>query len=302
MNSVAPRRALLTACADRYRSPLEVTASAWLKPIVDGAPRPLKRISAGSARYGYFLVGGSHRVVAVEAAGGLDLPIGITVPPLIVSDLNTSAKLFIGDGRVDYDGCRLRIRRFRDDRPVIPSLAASLAFAAREMRRILDGHERPHASGIVERRVDVFARSLRRWPRADLCVAVESMVGLGTGSTPSGDDVIAGATATLCAMGRGRGAIAKWSRDVHRELCGALDGKTESTTPLSAELLACAEHGHMLPRLASCIVLAMRGSCIRRAMDEMLRVGHDSGYYLATGAAAALRAAASLPRRENQDA
>src|SRR5699024_9579075 len=67
--------------------------------------------------------------------------------------------------------------------------------------------------------------------------AVRALVGLGTGSTPGGDDVLCGTMAGLRATGR----------DVLADqiAIASLDGVDDRTPALSADLLRLAAHGHV---------------------------------------------------------
>lgn len=280
----------------------DVSASAWLKPILEGAPARLTRIAGQSGRYGYYLLEPTRRVVAIEAPGGLDLPIGITAPTYEVARVNQSSTVIIGGGRLEYDNGALRCLKYRADRPELTATEMQLASAAQILDVEIARWGPPDVPVTVLHRIDALACAIARSPVAELSAALERVIGLGPGSTPAGDDAVCGAVATMAALGRGRGPIAAWSRCVVDEISHALVGMLPSTTPLSAELLECAMRGFMLPRLADCIVLALQGRCIRRAMDDLRRVGHDSGYFLATGAAISLRVAATIQRSEKRDA
>ena len=280
----------------------EATASAWLKPILDGAPAPLTRLWGEAGRCGYYRLEHTRRIVAVEAPGGLELPIGITVPAGVVERLGRSSWVVIGAGRLAYDGGALRCVRYRAARPVFSGSPACLASAGRALEGALARGARPEVPERVWQRVDALASAIEGWPGADLANAMAGTIGLGPGSTPAGDDVICGAAATLAALGRGHDPVAGWSRGVARALSGALSERLCATTPLSAELLSCGASGYMLPRLANCIERALAGEDVLDAVDALRQVGHDSGYFLATGAAVALCAAANRTTEDHPDA
>ena len=111
-------------------------------------------------------------------------------------------------------------------------------------------------------------------------------MGLGPGLTPAGDDVLAGALATLPAFGAQRLAEA---------LARQVRFRMPATTVLSAALLDRACAGEAVPELTG-LLRACAGSGAPRVADAVAalgRVGHTSGTALGHGALAALRAAAS---------
>jgi Protein of unknown function (DUF2877) len=112
--------------------------------------------------------------------------------------------------------------------------------------------------------------------------SARSMVGLGTGLTPSGDDALCGVLLALRAAGSGRlGSV--------RDAVAAHVGRT---TSLSASLLRTATEGYAVPcvvRLAS----ALAGGDLpgaETALPEVLAIGHSSGSDLVAGLCGALDA------------
>jgi len=109
--------------------------------------------------------------------------------------------------------------------------------------------------------------------------AIDSLVGLGRGLTPGGDDVIAGLLIGLHAVGRRQLA--------HRLGEQALQNRT---TTLSSDLLRLARDGHAgLEALAVLAALHRPDVPIAGAVDRLLSIGHTSGADLATGMAIGLR-------------
>ena len=134
-----------------------------------------------------------------------------------------------------------------------------------------------------------------------LLAAVRQLVGRGLGLTPGGDDVIAGALCGLHATGatgRARALAA-----------AALDGVTERTTLLSADLLRLAADGDACLEVLGVLraarqagdVLRPNQSALVGALDRLLAVGHSSGADLATGLAVGLRAGARVGTRERTE-
>jgi hypothetical protein len=128
-----------------------------------------------------------------------------------------------------------------------------------------------------------------------LVIAAGGLIGMGPGSTPAGDDVLAAAVATLTATSpepkeAGRIETILFSL---REAIATCPGRT---TPLSAALLAAAAHGHMIPRLARCLERLMRNEPAGAALRALCGIGHSSGYCLAVGAGLGLSAVAGAPQ------
>ncbi len=283
---------------DPFPRALASAAGAWLEPLAAAPPVSLRRVSGKGDRYAYYLLPAGRRVVAIESPGGYELPNAVTAPSAVVLRLNRSSRVTFGGGRVVFDGGVLHLRHFRRNRPVIDVAPGMARTAGQALARALQATRGAGVEPVLGRAVSRFAQALRRWPSADPVSCLDQLIGLGAGSTPAGDDAVAGAIATLNALARGRGAAGGRCARLANELCRALPARIDDTTPLSATLLECAAHGDMLPRLWRCIDEAVAGHRPARAFDELRRVGHDSGHFLAMGAAAAL-CAATPPRLEN---
>ncbi|GJL80897.1 MAG: hypothetical protein DHS20C01_05310 [marine bacterium B5-7] len=277
----------------------EIMASRWLESLVRGTPQPLMLKSNTTEQYGYFVVGSSQRIVAIAEHGGLDLPIGMAASTTIVRRVIQASRVTLGDNRLTFDGYQISIAKYRDDRPIFSISPKQAAVAALVMEDALNVAGHPFEPAVVNREVEVFGRALRGVSDVSVADAAGRLIGLGSGSTPSGDDVVSGAAATLAACTRANDPISVWARSVLAEICRTTVEAAKATTPLSAELLACAVQGYMLPRLIHCIRCAVNNKHIDEAMSELRLVGHSSGYFLASGAALALRAAATITNQEN---
>ena len=113
-----------------------------------------------------------------------------------------------------------------------------------------------------------------------------SLVGAGSGLTPSGDDLLAGFLVGALSFG----VPAERLRDA------VLAHPPDATTDLSSALLGHAARGESTPEV-SAFVLALSGvhSGGERALGDLLRVGHTSGIALATGVHAAAVASMGGP-------
>jgi hypothetical protein len=108
--------------------------------------------------------------------------------------------------------------------------------------------------------------------------APERLIGLGSGLTPLGDDVLAGWAAASYALGAPV----------------TLPDARPRTTLLSATLLDCAQRGEVLPEFRA-LVVALHGGDhddIGDAAAELVAVGHTSGAGLLLGACLRWEAAA----------
>jgi hypothetical protein len=97
--------------------------------------------------------------------------------------------------------------------------------------------------------------------------APESVVGLGPGLTPSGDDVLAGYLLACRAFGAPVPSLPDLGR----------------TTALSGALLRYAERGVCIPQLAAVLAALGGDSPVEDALDALLAVGATSGAALAAG-------------------
>ena len=246
-------------------------------------PRLLQRMGGRFGGYGYFSVAGSRRVFALEAPGGLDLPIGITVPGRVVTDALQSRRAFVGDGQLVTRRGSIRVTASRDDRLHLEITREQAEIAAQAMMYELDAVGCSDEPQLVHDAVAAFGEALSGKTPIRLESAARALVGLGLGSTPAGDDVIAAAAATLSAMARSEGDLSTECRHMVGTVRSAIRRSCIRTTPLSAELMSCAVDGHALRRLRRYVTLAVSGGDIGDATSERCATGHTSGYFLATG-------------------
>jgi hypothetical protein len=174
----------------------------------------------------------SRRAVAV--------PCGVRT---ILDELDPCApEAVVGDGRIVLSGLEVSVTRFVDASvpsvEAVPTLELSTDELPLEALELLAGGD----------------------PRA-----VALLLGLGSGLTPLGDDVLCGWLAARVALGLPIEPVASEVRELaHR------------TSLFSATLLACAARGEVVPQFAD----LLRG-CV--SVDALLAVGHTSGGGLAIG-------------------
>jgi hypothetical protein len=266
--------------------------AAAAQPILDlltGPLRPASVLAAHSAAVTLAVDTGNHtRVVTVLTVQASGVPNGLRTA-LHAADrpfahLHPGDAAFVGAGRTELPGLRLAVvRTVRTAVPVVrpsPAAVAAITAAARGAAR-----------GLADAPVDALRAALAAGTPAELRRAVSALVGLGSGSTPGGDDVLCGALAGLYAGGR--------SALVQQVSVAALDQLAQRTTLVSADLLRLAAAGHACAEATAVLQAAGRGAdaALHRALTGLLAVGHTSGADLTTGLAVGLGVPAQPPPR-----
>ena len=226
------------------------------------------------------------RIVSVLAADGSGVPngvrIGLPAQQLPFHGVRVGDAAFVGAGGVRLSGLEIRVvRAVRAQVPRVrctPDAVARIADAAAAA-----------STGVAQPPVDDLRAAVRDQNPAALRRAVRALVGLGSGSTPGGDDVLAGTLAGLHATGR--------DVLVHQVWVAAEAGLAGRTTVISADLLrlaaagnACAEAIGVLRAATGADRTPASGSALDVALHRLLAVGHTSGADLATGLAIGLSA------------
>jgi hypothetical protein len=116
--------------------------------------------------------------------------------------------------------------------------------------------------------------------------AVEGLIGLGNGLTPSGDDFLGGVMIALHRIGRADLAAALARR--------VMASATQGTSVISAAYLRCAAAGQGFAVLFDALdcVLAGEGARLDARLDAIAEVGHTSGWDSLAGSIAVCRALA----------
>lgn len=269
------------------------TGSVLVRDLVAGPVRAGAVVASGAAAT-YLDVGG--RLLAVVAPGGVHLPCAVVLGGDGWSRLDGSSgggprppgappapgtNLAVGGGTIRGGRMAVGVVRWFDPRVRVAGVdpAAVDRLAALVSARSAPDPLLPRVA------TDRLAAALGA---GDHRAAAAALLGRGTGLTPAGDDLLAGALAALRAVGStaadGLGAAVR-------------DMAPGRTSRLSAALLDAADRGAVVPEAAAVLraVAAGRGTqgCAGSAAldDAVLRlthVGHTSGWHLAAGLAVGL--------------
>jgi hypothetical protein len=239
-------------------------ASVLLRDLFAGPVRPAKVLAAGPAA-AYLEAGGL--VLAIVAAGGVRLPCAAM---LAAGERLPAARsrLAVGRGAVYEDGRRLvAVRRWFDPRVRLAGVDGRAVVRFVHVVRSRGGVDALLPDDALDRLADGLTSG-------DAVGAVSVLVGRGTGLTPAGDDLVAGALATLRALGS---SAADELGAAVRALAPA------ATTRLSAALLEAADVGGLVPEAAGVLRALAGGGDVETAAGRLVDVGHTSGWHLAAG-------------------
>ncbi len=234
------------------------------------------------------------RVVSLVAADGTGVPnglrVGVPSGDRPFATVQGDDPAFVGAGGLRLSG--LEVRVVRTVRTQVPRVSCPPHAVAR-----IEAAAAVAARGVPAGAVDELRTAQESQHPAAIRRAVRALVGLGSGSTPGGDDVVAGTLAGLHAIGRDVLVQQMWA--------AARDDLAARTTLVSADLLRLAAHGHACAEAIGVLRAASLSDPQRRGVDEvaldealrrLLAVGHTSGADLATGLAIGLSAPAFVHR------
>ena len=163
----------------------------------------------------------------------------------------------------------------------------------RRLRALPDAGRQALARGAAARPAagpfdPALAIALERFRTGGELRGLVTLVGLGEGLTPSGDDVLVGVLAGLDAARETLGDAAV----LRERLCAELERGTSRTTRLAAQMLDAAAAGfYAEPVLGVLETLALPkpgAKALERAIADLLAVGHRSGADTLRGISAAL--------------
>ena len=267
-------------------------AAPWLAPWVAGPPQRLIRLDGRAGRYAYYRFAGTHRMIALEGPAGLGLPIAIVLSRPVLARAMAARCVTLGHHRLRLDGQSLPLICDGELPPRFAADAAQARRARTTLEVLVAEQSRPEAHAAVWVAVARFAAAMEAGEGSRLVSAADGLIGLGPGSTPAGDDVLAAAAATLTAFASGINGTGRIESTL-TYLRTAIAACVHCTTPLSAALLGAAARGHMIAPLVRCLETLMRGEPAVAAVRALSGVGHSSGHFFAIGASVALSVVAS---------
>ncbi|MBW3605365.1 MAG: DUF2877 domain-containing protein [Actinobacteria bacterium] len=281
MNTSAPTSVM--GIRQRPRSVEGVAASAWLQSMVWGPRRALRVVGAsGPACYAH-VEGG--QVLALETPGGASLPNALTLGSHGAGGggLAVGAAGAVGDGRVCIGDRTMVVRRWWDPHAQVREFDVGVLRRHRHLLPavLADGH---HVYGLTAPVGRLRNAAIDRDTHTVASV-VDELVGRGPGSTPAGDDVLAGLLAALRTYRAAHDRrVAGFTDALARETARA----AHRTTALSATLLRCADDGAVVGA-ARRVLRALAGhGRPAEAVASLAVVGHTSGRDLLTGIATAV--------------
>ena len=249
-------------------------ASTSVRDLLTG-PRSVGRV-VGVHQTCVYVLAGSGDVVAVESADGLGMPgavrLGLDRRATPFVHVRQGDPSVLGGGAVRAGPLEVRVARWWAPRVPRP----------------------PTTAGNVRARADMLAVLLADHPPGvPVDAAPGDLLGLGTGLTPAGDDVLAGLLVGLHHHPRLRDPLAA---EVARPARGR-------TTALSAALLRQAALGHAVPAVLDVADgLAGHGGpeALGPALTRLLAVGSSSGAGLAHGLLRAARTVAGQAQSKEE--
>ena len=246
---------------------MTVVASVLVRDAIVGPRRAVPVIATG--RWGAYLDAGGG-LVAVIGPGAVRVPVAVVVDH--APEVAPGSTAMVGDGTVTVGGRTATVTRWFD--PQVRLASVSRAGLGR-LAAVLDGCRCPDrllAHGAVDGLGAALAAGQAR-------AAVDALLGRGSGLTPAGDDLLAGALAALRAL-----------RDpAADDLGAAVAAAARQTNRLSGALLGAADVGAVVPQAAAVLRALERDGDVGTAAVALLDVGHTSGWHLAAGLLAGAR-------------
>jgi hypothetical protein len=272
-------------------------ASLRLRDLLDGVPRPVRVLGGGRAAW-YLEVGSTDRparLVAVVTADATALPdaVQLTVPSSDHAFVGFAPDQpgSVGGGVLDLPSARIAPTRWWDPVPRLRTTAAAQLAAARERTAaVLDHTVRPVPS-VLQGHLGAVADALVRDDAAAVRRHACGLVGAGEGSTPTGDDLLAGLVTTVLALARADGDVPLVAA-AGRAGTEVAALASDRTTTLSAALLRAAADGAVCLPVAAWLHAVTGVGDLEAATRDVLAIGSVSGRDLLTGALEGIAATA----------
>lgn len=272
---------------------LSGSACTAVRHLLDGPPREAVVVAA-SRRAVYLRMGAD--VVSVLAAHAARVPCGIVLAPGadLPDSLGSGRRVRVGDGALLWDDAAVdwRLRPLRWWAPAVVRPGAPSASGSDRLRTLLPGAAAGPPQRWLTDAMDAAARSLAAGRPEEAAAACLRVLGRGPGSTPSGDDAVAGlllaarALLPVDAVGEGHGP-ARHLAALAERVAAAAPGRT---TAVSAALLRHAAAGRAVATVVDAVdvlVERYRGPQPDDVLRRLLGLGHGSGVDTAAGLLAA---------------
>ncbi|QCP06280.1 DUF2877 domain-containing protein [Brevibacterium sp. CS2] len=285
--STAPPRNPTTA---RRPAPAQLAAAASTLTSAAG-PGPWQVV--GIMRHGFYAASETGAVLPVLGPTALRLPTAVLVPELTgdrLASLQIGAALRVESGRImtEHFHCAIR-RRWNPTRirPCDPARRASAASVSASIAH--PAWPEPGIEDLAHRAARLVHVGRALDPGA-VDSALAALLGLGPGSTPSGDDAVCGVLLAL------RQVRAVPALDLLRNrLRAALAARPAPTGGLSASLLDAAAAGACVPEVRAALELLVSGAPAGPIARAVAAVGTSSGADILCGAAAVHLTDATAP-------
>ena len=293
-------------------SPLPAAAHAGAREVVLGPPRSATAVAV--TRAAVILAVPGRRPVTVAGADAVRLPGSLVLPaPAARLDLGAvepGALAEVGGGTVRVGTLVVRPSRWwATPRVRAAGSVTRLRSGLKQLDALLSDAPAP-GGGTLGRALPAattaFTRALTPALRSalanaheidptarDRCLeAARSLLGLGPGLTPSGDDVLAAVLVTVCHL---LPDLARVVADIGEDVAALA---RSHTAPVSAALLSWAACGEGVPGLLTLVDAVGQGGDVTATAENLLRVGHSSGRDLSEGVRAGVRVSLDLLRVE----
>jgi len=255
----------MRARRDPAAAGVPVAASTALHPALTGAPQPA--VVVGTPTGAVYLRTESGELLAVLVPGAARLPMGAVVGDrdALRRRPGPGQRGYVGAGRIDAGCLSAYVVRWWDPRPALPrprpgGLAANIGGG-----QALSGRREA---------VQALAAALRDNTQAAMSDAARRLVGLGSGLTPSGDDVLIGLVSALVCLGH---------PDAGRVTGCVQRAAADRTTDLSLALLWHASLGQCIGEVGHLLRALSGVGDLPAAHRRLLAVGHSSGGALCLG-------------------
>ncbi len=255
----------MRARRDPAAAGVPVAASTALRPALTGAPQPA--VVVGTPTGAVYLRTESGELLAVLVPGAARLPMGAVVGDrdALRRRPGPGQRGYVGAGRIDAGCLSAYVVRWWDPRPALPRPRPGVLAANLGGGQALSGRGET---------VQALAAALRDNTQAAMSDAVRGLVGLGSGLTPSGDDVLIGLVSALVCLGH---------PDAGRVTGCVQRAAADRTTDLSLALLWHASLGQCIGEVGHLLRALSGVGDLPAAHRRLLAVGHSSGGALCLG-------------------